>query len=353
MDNIVGVGLVIGLVTASSFYVWNSDNFTKIQKNTLLVFVLFPPLQWVSILVILLYNNLNKQKPVVVNTETNINSGLKILNDLKQKGIITEEEYASKINKVEIERSEQNFKNTLEYKQLESLLLSGILTKEEFENKIKILQEKFSYKDIRVKKVTVNKKESSAKIYLFSFVFFIILISLIILNSNNTASYSPPAKIVNTAPQYIEPKKQEPIKIKKFVYVIMEVEKPSVKSIDKLSFDNALGILRTTETIYYLIYDKELYTTDIIELEDYNEDEKYKILDSAKDKTNLQLAMYNNNFDVELSIKNDNYLLKEEFKKRPFRIINTQIYEFDSYSEASIQKEKDSKQIENEENKKS
>lgn len=58
------------------------------------------------------------------------------LKDLKEKGILTEEEFKSKVEKIEAEKTEQNLKNSTEYKQLKSLFESGVLTKEEFESKI-------------------------------------------------------------------------------------------------------------------------------------------------------------------------------------------------------------------------
>ncbi len=56
--------------------------------------------------------------------------------ELKQKGILTEEEYKTKIGKIEAEKIEQDLKNSKEYQQLKSLYDSGILTKEEFDNKV-------------------------------------------------------------------------------------------------------------------------------------------------------------------------------------------------------------------------
>ena len=61
------------------------------------------------------------------------------LKDLKEKGILTEEEFNLKVEKIEAEKTEQNLKNSIEYKQLKNLFESGVLTKEEFESKIKRL----------------------------------------------------------------------------------------------------------------------------------------------------------------------------------------------------------------------
>uniref|UniRef100_UPI00404A5A48 SHOCT domain-containing protein n=1 Tax=Flavobacterium sp. TaxID=239 RepID=UPI00404A5A48 len=62
------------------------------------------------------------------------------LSDLKEKGILSEEEYKQKTQKIESEKAEQNLKNSTEYKQLKSLLDSGVLTKDEFESKVALLR---------------------------------------------------------------------------------------------------------------------------------------------------------------------------------------------------------------------
>ena len=69
-------------------------------------------------------------------TKMKLESTVSNLADLKEKGILTNEEYNQKVEKLEVEKAEQDLKNSTEYKQLKSLLDSGVLTKEEFESKI-------------------------------------------------------------------------------------------------------------------------------------------------------------------------------------------------------------------------
>lgn len=70
------------------------------------------------------------------------NNTIENLTHLKEKGILTTEEYNSKIEKVKAEITEQDLKNSTEYKQLNSLLDTGILTKDEFDKKIILLKSK-------------------------------------------------------------------------------------------------------------------------------------------------------------------------------------------------------------------
>ena len=59
MDKNIGIGVIIGLLTFSSIYVWQSKNFSKTQKIILLISVVFAPLQWIGILIFSLYNKVN------------------------------------------------------------------------------------------------------------------------------------------------------------------------------------------------------------------------------------------------------------------------------------------------------
>ena len=143
MEHNIGVGAIVGLATASSFYIYKSEKFSSVQKTILLICVIFPPAQWLGILIVLAYNNFIENNSVEKTTERKIenkintlNSQVESLKDLKEKGILTNEEYNQKVEKIEAEKAEQDLKNSTEYKQLKSLFDSGVLTKEEFESKI-------------------------------------------------------------------------------------------------------------------------------------------------------------------------------------------------------------------------
>lgn len=148
MDKEVGIGLMIGLLTFSSIYVWKSNSFSKVQKTILLICILFAPLQWIGIIFFLTYNKMvfenSRERIAEKKAEENtikLNSSIENLKDLKEKGILTEEEFNQKIYKIKSEKENQTLKNSSEYKQLKSLFDSGILSIEEFENKIQQIKE--------------------------------------------------------------------------------------------------------------------------------------------------------------------------------------------------------------------
>lgn len=129
MEHNIGVGAIVGLATASSFYIYKSEKLSSVQKTILLICVIFPPAQWLGILIVLAYNNFIENNSVEKITERKIenkintlNSQVKSLKDLKEKGILTNEEYNQKVEKLEAEKVEQDLKNSIEYRQLKSLL---------------------------------------------------------------------------------------------------------------------------------------------------------------------------------------------------------------------------------------
>jgi hypothetical protein len=140
MDSEVLVSLVIGLAIGSSTYVWYSNDFSKKQKLFLIFLILFPPLQWVLILLLLIYKGYKNESN---SKEQDTNKTFKKdLYELKEKGLINENEYKLKNKKLEEKINKNNLKKSKEYNQLINLLESDILTQEEFDNKIKLLNNK-------------------------------------------------------------------------------------------------------------------------------------------------------------------------------------------------------------------
>ncbi|MVO11043.1 hypothetical protein GOQ30_17860 [Flavobacterium sp. TP390] len=103
------------------------------------------------------FEGTNERK--VTETKMKLESTISNLVNLKEKGILTDEEYNQKIGKIETDISERELKNSTEYKQLKSLLDSGVLTKDEFENKINLLKDS---SDKEVDKIEISKILNSA-----------------------------------------------------------------------------------------------------------------------------------------------------------------------------------------------
>lgn len=159
MDTSIGVGLIIGLITATSIWVWNSDLFSKTQKYITIACALFPPFHLSAIIIFLIYNNLQEanspaQKKIVTteNKIGSLNQSLSNLKDLYNNEIISSEEYIEKKAVLNLKISESEIKKSKEYHQLEELLIAEVLTKNEFEKKVELIM-----------KINISKQEHELK----------------------------------------------------------------------------------------------------------------------------------------------------------------------------------------------
>lgn len=167
MDEDIVIGMIVGAMTASSLYVWNSNKIYKAQKAILLLFVVFPPLQWVSILLTLAYNKSKlqnstefKKTATIDKNKSELEKAKESLKSLKNSGVINNEEYDLKVEKIKNQINNYDILNTNEYKQLKYLFDSNILTKQEFEEKIKLLENNELSSLSSVKKITVGENNT-------------------------------------------------------------------------------------------------------------------------------------------------------------------------------------------------
>lgn len=133
--------------------------------------------------------------------------------------------------------------------------------------------------------------------------------------------------------------------LKKFVYVLIKIKTPKL---DMYEFEGVYtvdeNINRHEEiparTIYSTKWEESVYSSDIIEIENYNEDEKYRMLDKAENNLSLQYKLDSSNMNYRLEIdtrcKDDSE--RDKLKENQSQITNSEVYVFDSYAEASQHK---------------
>lgn len=150
MDNNIGIGIIVGATVGTSMYVYVSSVFSKNQKILLLVCFVFPPLQWLLIILLLLFNKYLANNSETIENEKridNYDNNIKSLKELRDSKILTEEEYNAKVNNLENSKFESHLKISEDYNKLKRLYEDGILTQQEFDKKIDILrtnQKKYS-----------------------------------------------------------------------------------------------------------------------------------------------------------------------------------------------------------------
>ncbi len=362
MDHSAGVGAIVGLTFASSVYVWKSESFSRLQKTLLYFCIIFPPAQWLGILVMIIYNNgeiqdssEKVQERKVEEVKANLDFSINNLTELRDKGILTDIEYYEKVSKIKTEKAQQEIQKSSEYKQLKSLRDSAILTDLEFEEKIKLIninpdddikksQQKTAHlvNDVSIQdnKIVFDENSSSDKTASYLLIICIILIigGVILYNIQNKTVDNYDEPMIEPVESVIEtPYKEEykeELKIKKFVYVVFKAKTP------KLVYFTTGGITQfdLTENHYYTNWDEFDFTTDIIEVEDYTEDNKNRILDQTAFQMSNKFNMYNADYLTDILINCKDPSKRAELKKEKSQIVEQNIYSFDSYSEASTSK---------------
>lgn len=162
MDKDVGIGLIIGLSIGMILYAANSERFSQAQRVSIYVFIIFPPLQLLLFIIYLIYNSQKKEEPKILSETEIFNDKIASLKELKDSGLLTDEEYSQKSKNIENSKLEAQIKDLSSYKKLKSLLDDGVLTKEEFKNKADILKNSLKNSDYKLHKV----KEYLSNVYL-------------------------------------------------------------------------------------------------------------------------------------------------------------------------------------------
>lgn len=254
MDNRIGIGIIVGLVIGSSLYIWNTNKYSKLQKTLLLICIVFAPLQWVLMGLMLVYNNYTNK---------------------------------SKSDKKIIDNTNNN----------DTYIILGVII-----------------------------------IGLIVFSFF--------NHSDNTNIFAPAETNYENSSLTPHPE-QNPTspQIIKYTYAVIEVENPELQ-ITKGYYKAQPTMFESdyVEDSYYATYRKTTYMSDIIEIKDYTEDNKNRVLDNFEKEIKLKLSDADYNYEMKLLIDCKDESKREELKQDKSKINFGQIFTFDTYSDASISK---------------
>ncbi len=183
MDKGIGVGIIVALTFTSTIFILQSNYFSKNQKIILGILFVFPPAQWVLALIIGIWN---KQSESTIGFKIdNANKSDDEIEKLKNLGLLSEEEYKDKKEKVlEMKLNELVLKSE-GYISLKKLKQNNILTQEEFEQKSERLKNKIlnDVNFIEFENTENNKvqKDSTSDIPTLPDIPFLILIVIFII----------------------------------------------------------------------------------------------------------------------------------------------------------------------------
>lgn len=188
MEKNIVVGIFVGLTFASTIFILKSTYFTKNQKIFLGILFVFPPAQWILALIIGIWN---KQTESTIGFKIDsVNKNNLELEKLKKLGVLSEQEYKEKKDKILNLKINELFLKSEEYLSLKKLKKNNILTQEEFEQKSKLLKNKIISNsnvvenDEVITEPELNAEEpKSAKI--ITFVLLTIFIAMIVFGILN------------------------------------------------------------------------------------------------------------------------------------------------------------------------
>ena len=140
MDKNIGVGIIVGLTLFSTIFILKSNYFSKTQKIILGILLVFPPAQWLLAIILGVWNK--KTESTIGFKIDNAEKNNIELEKLRNLGVLSEQEYNDKKEKVLLIKSNELFLNSEEYNSLQKLKQNNILTQEEFEQKAELLRSK-------------------------------------------------------------------------------------------------------------------------------------------------------------------------------------------------------------------
>jgi hypothetical protein len=140
MDNGIGVGILVALTFTSTIFILQSNYFTKSQKIILGILFIFPPAQWI-LGIIIGFGNKYKDSTIGFKIDS-AKKSTQELRKLKEFGVISEQEYKEKSERIINKKQDEFFLKSEEYKSLKRLKNNGILTQSEFEEKSELLKNK-------------------------------------------------------------------------------------------------------------------------------------------------------------------------------------------------------------------
>lgn len=125
---------------------------------------------------------------------------------------------------------------------------------------------------------------------------------------------------------------------KRYVYILTTARIPKLKVSEIGGYmDFSTDTYKPTQYYYLVEWMESIYTTDIVEIANYNEDEKYKLLDKVDIDVNSKISYSNMNFQAELSLKCNDYREREKLSnENKATITGKEIFDFSSYAEASV-----------------
>jgi|GEM_PF-1881762 len=128
----------------------------------------------------------------------------------------------------------------------------------------------------------------------------------------------------------------------KFVYVIIKTKEPELEHSEGVYISDGVGGFGGTRTndINYVKWENYAYKSEIQEIQNYNEDKKFRLLDEVESLTRQKLSIRDINFRSEVFMKVRDENERSKLENNSIKIIDRKACVFDTYKEASEHKNK-------------
>jgi len=167
----------------------------------------------------------------------------------------------------------------------------------------------------------------------------VLIITGVVFLSNPKSSTPIKTTIEETTPTTTETLSDnvvESINKSKFILLVYEVDMPYLEY--QPSYYTPMNVL--VEEAYYLNWARGEMPSEVMEIQNFNEDTAYKLLDENEKFVKVLPEQFEK--DVELYVKNYSY--KYELLNNRVKIVKRHYLSFDSYADASIKRQEIFKQ---------
>ncbi len=126
----------------------------------------------------------------------------------------------------------------------------------------------------------------------------------------------------------------------RFVYIVIKTKEPELVHHGGTYIPNSYGGLRKTDEINYVKWENYIYTSEIKEIQNYNEDKKFRLMDEVEGSARQKLFFKDSNFSSEVYRKVSGDDKISELQKNTGEIIDRKALVFDTYKQASEHRNK-------------
>lgn len=326
------LGSIIAIFTTTTFFEMAANEKGAALYGALTGYVII-----MGLCIWLIYSAVNKRK--VSQKRMNKNT-LKKLREAKESGIISEKEYEEKRINIVSNQTTTPKKSKITLKKLKQLRSEGILTQEEYNEKITHLNENRFEENKSISQINKILIIIGKIVAIIVAVIFVIAAIIKILEIGKPTPFEDKEDAdLPEKTNYTQKNAKQPYETNKtkFVYIVMDASLPTLKVDEIRAYADPF---KDYNYFCDVQWNQQFYVTDVVEIKNYDLDEKYKLIDNARNNLRRQFSSMKINFFNDINRCPD-VERREELRESDYapKIKISKAYIYDSYSKAWENKE--------------